>query len=129
MTRKMHKSQRRIKTSEESATPGQGNGEHQDNDYPATRYPIDYSPEPVSESPAPEPLHCGLNDPSHPDASNEPVLNIDNIQGNILNGFMKDNQAFLFLTLAPDSANITAFKRWLAALRPFLATSAEVIAF
>src|SRR2546423_8494335 len=64
-------------------------------------YPITPSPKPARESPAPEPLLCGLNDPSHPDASNEPVLNIDNIQGNILNGFMKDNQAFLFLTLAP----------------------------
>src|SRR5438874_12659385 len=84
--------------------------------------------EPVREAPAPEPLHCGLNDASHPDASNEPVLNVDNIQGNALAGFNKDNQAFLFLTL--DDAKVSDFKKkWLKAIRPFIATTAEVLAF
>src|SRR5437016_6295213 len=40
----------------------------------------------VREAPAPLPLQGGLTDPSHPDASNEPVLEIDQIQGNIAPG-------------------------------------------
>jgi Dyp-type peroxidase family len=55
------------------------------------------------------------------------VLRTDNIQGNILGGFNKDFQAFLFFTIAP--AKITPFKQWLAAMQPFIATTAEVIAF
>ena len=45
------------------------------------RCPLHRSAEPLRESPAPEPLHGDLNDPSHPDASREPVLHVDNIQG------------------------------------------------
>src|SRR5262245_38023484 len=93
----------------------------------AERCPISLSGEPTRESPAPEPLHCGLTGPSRPDASNEPTLNIDNIQGNILSGFMKDNQAFVFLTL--EDHQIANFKEWLATVRPFIATEAELIAF
>ena len=89
--------------------------------------PFQTSNEPVRESPAPEPLHSGLDDPSHPCVCDEPVLRTDNIQGNILGGFMKDFQAFLFFTIAP--AKITPFKHWLAAMQPFIATTAEVIAF
>jgi Dyp-type peroxidase family len=88
---------------------------------------LETSKEPVRESPAPEPLHSGLDDPSHPCVCGEPVLRTDNIQGNILGGFMKDFQAFLFFTIAP--AKITPFKHWLAAMQPFIATTAEVIAF
>lgn len=89
--------------------------------------PFQTSKEPVRESPAPEPLHCGLDDPSHPCVCDEPVLRTDNIQGNILGGFNKDFQAFLFFTIAP--AKIKPFKHWLAAMQPFIATTAEVIAF
>src|SRR4029453_7357095 len=62
--------------------------------------PFQTSMEPVREAPAPEPLHCGLDDPSHPCVCDEPVLRTDNIQGNILSGFNKDFQAFLFFTIA-----------------------------
>src|SRR6266498_1207991 len=92
-----------------------------------SRCPISRSPEPLRESPAPEPLHGSLNDPSHPDASREPVLNVDNIQGNLLAGFNKDNQAFIFLSL--DAGKIEDFKGWLQVVRPFIATTAEVLAF
>jgi Dyp-type peroxidase family len=89
--------------------------------------PFRTSKEPVREAPAPEPLHCGLDDPSHPCVCDEPVLRTDNIQGNILGGFMKDFQAFLFFTIAPGK--IKPFKDWLAAMQPFIATTAEVISF
>jgi Dyp-type peroxidase family len=89
--------------------------------------PFKISDEPVREAPAHEPLHAGLDDPSHPCVCDEPVLRTDNIQGNILGGFNKDFQAFLFFTIAP--AKITPFKRWLAAMQPFIATTAEVLAF
>jgi hypothetical protein len=45
--------------------------------------------QPVRQTPFPEPLHCGLDDPAHPDVGpnkgplEEPVLDIDQIQGNI----------------------------------------------
>src|SRR6266705_1473305 len=92
-----------------------------------SRCPFHLSPEPLREAPAPEPLQGSLDDPSHPDASREPVLNVANIQGNILVGFNKDHQAFLFLSLAADK--IADFKGWLQAIRPFIATTAEVLAF
>jgi len=81
--------------------------------------------EPAREAPLPEILQAGLDDPSHPDASAEPVLAIDEIQGNILAGFNKDFQTLIFLHIdrAPD------FKRWLAAQVDFVATTAEVLAF
>jgi Dyp-type peroxidase family len=91
------------------------------------RCPFHLSPEPLREAPAPEPLQGSLDDPSHPDASREPVLNVENIQGNILVGFNKDHQAFLFLSL--DADKIADFKGWLQAMRPFIATTAEVLAF
>ena len=40
---------------------------------------------------------------------------------------MKDFQAFLFFTI--DPAKITPFKQWLAAMQPFIATTAEVVTF
>lgn len=92
-----------------------------------SRCPFHLSPEPLREAPAPEPLQGSLDDPSHPDASREPVLNVANIQGNILVGFNKDHQAFLFLSL--DADKIADFKGWLQAMRPFIATTAEVLAF
>jgi Dyp-type peroxidase family len=81
--------------------------------------------ESVREAPFPVPLQCGLEDASHPDASQEPVLAIDQIQGNILAGFTKDFQTLIFLHIneAED------FKAWLAAQIDFIATTAEVLAF
>src|SRR5512136_2658547 len=81
--------------------------------------------ETVREAPFREPLSCGLDDASHPDASGEPVLAVDQIQGNILAGFNKDFQTLVFLHIerAED------FKLWLAAQIDFIATTAEVLAF
>ncbi len=79
----------------------------------------------VREAPAPVPLHAGRHDPSHPAVPSEPVLGIDEIQGNILGGFTKDFQMMLFLEIT----DVAEFRYWLDRLIPFIATSAEVIAF
>jgi len=62
---------------------------------------------------------------SRPAASNEPVLRIDDIQGNVLAGFNKDWQALLFLEIV-DAA---AFRSWLGGVVDEVATAAEVLAF
>jgi Dyp-type peroxidase family len=79
----------------------------------------------VREAPAPEPLHSGVDGPSHPEVPEEPVLNIDNIQGNGLGGFNKDFQTLLFLRID----NPTQFKTWLKGQIPSIATLGEVLAF
>jgi deferrochelatase/peroxidase EfeB len=79
----------------------------------------------VREVPAPDPLHGGLADPSHPDVPGEPVVNIDNIQGNILPGFTKDHQTLLFFRITDPPR----FKRWLREQIPSIATLAEVLSF
>jgi Dyp-type peroxidase family len=63
--------------------------------------------------------------PLRPEASNEPVLEVAEIQGNIVAGFNKNFQTLLFLHI-DDSA---LFKPWLAAFVPLVATADEVIAF
>ena len=78
----------------------------------------------VREAPHPSPLACGLDDASHPDSSGEPVLAIDQIQGNILAGFNKDFQTLIFLHI--DRGRY--FKRWLASQVDFISTTAEVLA-
>lgn len=97
------------------------------------------APEPVREAPFPEPLFVGDDDPAFPDASKEPVLRVNNIQGNILGGFNKDHQAFVFLTLQrharpgataeQEFPTVKAFKAWLRDTIPLIATTAEVVAF
>ena len=83
------------------------------------------STEPVREAPAPGPLQCGLADEAHPE-TDEVVLAVDNIQGNILGGFNKDFQTLLFVRIN----NAAQFKAYLAnSVIPLIATSAEVIAF
>jgi Dyp-type peroxidase family len=52
-------------------------------------------------------------------------LDLDQIQGNILAGFNKNHQAFMFLRLGES----TAARSWMAAIAPQIATSAEVGAF
>ena len=79
----------------------------------------------VREAPSPIPLLCGLDDASHPKANKEPVLAINQIQGNILAGFNKDFQTLIFLHI--DRAK--DFKPWLASQIGFIATTAEVLAF
>ncbi|MGA9285243.1 MAG: Dyp-type peroxidase [Solirubrobacteraceae bacterium] len=54
-----------------------------------------------------------------------PNLKLDNIQGNVLAGFNKDFQSFLFVSFPAGSDA----KGWLAALAPDIATTAEVSAF
>jgi len=75
---------------------------------------------------APQPSGKSLkHDPTRPAVPNEPVLAIENIQGNILSGFNKDQQTLLFLRVD----NKYDFRRWLGELIPFIATTAEVLAF
>jgi Dyp-type peroxidase family protein len=71
--------------------------------------------------PSSEPDPSGV-DPSFPAVPNEPVLCIQNIQGNILDGFKKDFQVLLFLEIV----DVVAFKAWLKSLVPFIATAAEL---
>jgi Dyp-type peroxidase family len=79
---------------------------------------------PVREAPALDPL-TGSKTNAEAAASDEPVLRVNNIQGNILGGFSKDFQTLLFLEIEkPD-----AFKRWLKTQIKFIATASEVIAF
>lgn len=55
----------------------------------------------------------------------EPVLDLDDIQGNILAGFNKDYQTFLFLRI-DDRAGA---KAWLRSMAPRISNTAEVLAF
>ena len=55
----------------------------------------------------------------------KPLLEVDQIQGNILVGFNKDNQTLIFL----DIHDPEKFKLWLRAITPFVATTEEVIQF
>jgi len=48
--------------------------------------------------------------PSRPDASAEPVLAVDEIQGNSLAGFNKHHQTLLFGTIDSD---VDRFRLWL----------------
>ncbi|MEH2296558.1 Dyp-type peroxidase [Nostoc sp.] len=80
----------------------------------------------IREAPAPDPLEGQqTNTFFYVPAPNEPVLNVNNIQGNILGGFNKDYQALLFLEIE----NPNAFKQWLESQIDFIATASEVIAF
>jgi Dyp-type peroxidase family len=86
---------------------------------------------PAREAPLPPPLEDITTDPAFPDVVNrvepppEPVLDVQDIQGNILAGFNKDFQTLMLLRIAGRAA----FKRWLAAQVPFVATMAQVHAF
>src|SRR5262249_17212624 len=80
---------------------------------------------------SPEPIHCEIDDlahVSHQDES-ERALAIDQIQGNILSGFNKDYQTFLFLRIIDDSKKQTNVKSWLKSQIKFIATAEEVLAF
>jgi hypothetical protein len=80
---------------------------------------------PVREAPALNPLTGRMESTPDMDASDEPILRANNIQGNILGGFNKDFQTLLFLEIEqPDS-----FRQWLQTQIPFIATASEVIAF
>jgi Dyp-type peroxidase family len=59
-----------------------------------------------------------------PQAAGEPLLRVDDIQGNVLAGFNKDFQALLFLELF----DVAAFRRWLGKVVDQVATTSEVLA-
>jgi Dyp-type peroxidase family len=63
--------------------------------------------------------------PEVPGAPPEPVLDVADIQGNVLVGFNKDYQTFLFLQITKPEVG----KAWLRLLAPHVATTEEVLAF
>src|SRR2546430_14931139 len=81
--------------------------------------------EQAREAPVRSILASLANDPAFPDASDEPVLDVNNIQGNVIGGFNKDFQTLLVLEIE----NKDEFKRWLKTQVPFISTAAEVLAF
>ena len=84
---------------------------------------------PVREAPASSPSPRGRVDPAHPDVSigqhPEPRLAVDQIQGNILPGFLKDFQTLLLLKID----HVADCKQWLKDLVPLIATADEVLTF
>src|SRR5262245_32809675 len=79
---------------------------------------------PAREAPFPALDRAGFS-AAQLEAGEEDVLDIRNIQGNILAGFNKDFQTLLFLRIVePDE-----FREWLKDLVPFVASTAEVLAF
>jgi Dyp-type peroxidase family len=81
--------------------------------------------QPAREAPAPFLFHSQQPSPCRPAAPDEPILNVRNIQGNILAGFNKDFQTLIFLQIT----KVEDFREWLKELTPFVATTAEVLAF
>src|SRR6266536_235031 len=79
------------------------------------------------EAPSLGALQSLLDDPSHSSVQDEPVLEVGEIQGNILGGFMKDHQILLCLRIDEDPPK--RFKNWLGSELPVIASSAEVVAF
>src|SRR6266540_147252 len=79
----------------------------------------------VSAAPPLERIDVTQTDPARPPVPDEPLLAMDNIQGNGVAGFSKDFQTLLFLKIV----DIPHFKRWLKSITPFIATAAEVLAF
>ncbi|MBW4594094.1 MAG: Dyp-type peroxidase [Brasilonema angustatum HA4187-MV1] len=79
----------------------------------------------IREAPTPPPLAGQLLSKMRPPTPDEPVLCVNNIQGNILGGFNKDFQTLLFLEIE----NAGSFKQWLKTQIQFIATASEVIAF
>jgi len=62
---------------------------------------------------------------SAPGAVAEPLLDVHDIQGNILAGFNKDHQRLIALRIR----DISAARRWLARVLPFISSMAEVHLF
>src|ERR687884_1403056 len=79
----------------------------------------------VRETPAVPPSAPSRASPARPDAHDEPLLDMKNIQGNIVAGFNKDFQTLLFLRID----DVPSFKAWLADFAPLVATAEEVLAF
>jgi Dyp-type peroxidase family len=81
----------------------------------------------IREAPAPTPFPADSEAAAEGEGPEieEDRLRVENIQGNILGGFNKDFQTLLFYRIEKPKE----FKKWLNAFVPFIATSAEVIAF
>jgi Dyp-type peroxidase family len=80
---------------------------------------------PIRETPVPSPAHVVAHDPSHPPVPDEPVLEIDDIQGNIIGGFRKDFQTNLYFQIT----NTKKFQKWMKGFIPRISTSAQVLNF
>lgn len=88
--------------------------------------------QPVRETPASPLTAEDVFDPTRPDVPDEDVLRVDNIQGNIIAGFNKDQQTLIFLRLRRDGdtkKHLNDFRQWLAIFTPFIATADEVLQF
>ncbi len=59
----------------------------------------------------------------------EPVLRIDEIQGNVLGGFNKDHQGIIPLSFPQDAASVTAVRRWLARFAQRVTPLSQVLTF
>jgi Dyp-type peroxidase family len=79
----------------------------------------------VREAPAVAPSAPSGTSPARPDAHDEPLLHLRDIQGNIVAGFNKDFQTLLFLRIE----DVPSFKAWLAEFADLVASADEVIAF
>jgi len=95
---------------------------------PDPRRPVSAPPIPAPPSPPIAPLPIAPS-PSPADAPTPtqatPLRMSETIQGNILAGFLKDHQTFLFLSfLAADNG-----RRWLTGLIPHIALTKDVAAF
>src|SRR5262245_22620580 len=63
--------------------------------------------------------------PPKPRPADEPLLDVHDIQGNILAGFNKDHQRLIALKIR----DVTAARRWLARVVPWVSSLAEVAQF
>src|SRR5438045_4055048 len=59
----------------------------------------------------------------------EELLQTSDIQGNIVPGFNKDYQAFVFLKFLESDADHASFRGWLRLMLPFVSTCRQVLAF
>ena len=79
----------------------------------------------VREAPAVALLAANGTSAARPDAHDEPLLHLKNIQGNVVAGFNKDFQTLLFLRID----DVASFKAWLGDFARLIATAEEVLAF
>src|SRR5262245_33554589 len=71
------------------------------------------------------PAVSAVQGPPLANAPEEPVLDVHDIQGNVLVGFNKDHQVFVFFEIT----EVAAAKRWLQVISPRIATVEETLAF
>ncbi|GAC1314569.1 MAG: hypothetical protein NVSMB2_04190 [Chloroflexota bacterium] len=55
----------------------------------------------------------------------EPILQLDQIQGNVLGGFNKDHQTLIYLRID----DVEKFREWLRGVLPLIATAQQVVQF